>query len=104
MNMKENQLPFEVVKRFAESILQGNAIYHQLSIDRKLPHIYLNIPEAMLTTAHITGTHIEEWVSLQFYLKKLCKTQIVKFVILEFVRLPTRFGGVSVTCTTQRLS
>lgn len=63
MNMKENKLPFELVQRFAESILQGNAIYNQLAMERKLSHIYLNIPEAMITSAHITG-NIEEWVSL----------------------------------------
>lgn len=66
MNMKDNELSFEVVKRFAESILQGNAIYHHLEMGQKLPHIYLNIPEAMETSAHITG-NIEEWVSLRFF-------------------------------------
>lgn len=66
MNMKEIRLPFEVVRRFAESILQGNAIYNQLAMEGKLSHICLNIPEALRSSAHITGAHIEEWVRQRF--------------------------------------
>lgn len=68
--MSDNELHLSVVKIFAESILRGNAIYNQLAMEEKLSHIYLNVPEAMITSAHITGTHIEEFVSLLLYFKQ----------------------------------
>lgn len=55
------QPPLRMVQLFAESMLLGNRIYCEMEESKRLPHLYLNIPEAMEATAAWIG-NVEEWV------------------------------------------
>lgn len=53
--------PYRMVQLFAESMLLGNHIYCEMEESKRLPHLYLNIPEAMEATAQWID-NVEEWV------------------------------------------
>lgn len=61
-------LPYVLVKTFAESILQGNMTYSRLARENLLVNVNLNIPEALAATFVQTGYFIEEWVCAAIYL------------------------------------
>lgn len=61
MNAVDDQLPFNLIKAFARSILEGNEIYCNLSNANKLQDVNLSIPDAIRAVRVYTRA-LKEWV------------------------------------------
>lgn len=65
MDAFDSLLPFDVVKVFAESIVEGNQIYNELRDGQQLLNVNLTIPEAMDAIAKRNLRNLIEWVCIE---------------------------------------
>lgn len=61
MKAIQDQVPFDLIAAFAESILQGNKIYCNMSNAKKLQDINFSVPDAIRAVGkYLRG--LNEWV------------------------------------------
>lgn len=61
MKAVEDQVPYKLIRAFAESILEGNAIYCSMSSANKVQDTNLSIPDA-IHGARDYSKGLKEWV------------------------------------------
>lgn len=61
MKAVDDQVPFNLIKAFAHSILEGNEIYCNLSNANNLQDVNLSIPDA-IRAVRVYTRGLKEWV------------------------------------------
>lgn len=70
MKAIEDQVPFNLIKAFAESILEGNETYYNISNANKLKDVNLSIPDA-IRAVRVYSRGLREWVRNYFFVHEI---------------------------------
>lgn len=69
MKVVGDQLSFDLVKSFAESIVEGNEIYFNLKKSNKLEDVNFSIPDAIRALKMCCSKGLKEWVNPFLFLE-----------------------------------